>query len=192
MIIYSIIIGTTILFIILLNLFIAIPLYGYDIVFVFKAIGLNILIVFLIDDLIALIIHKLPKKWFHYEKNFFYIYKWERKFYEKIKIKKWKDHIPELGWLANFRKNKVIEPNNNIYVEKFLVECCYGETIHFLSLCLGFLILLIYPKYVLFFGLPVAIANGFIHYLSFAILRYTRPRLKLLYERNQRYNNKKV
>ena len=54
MIIYSIIIGTTILFIILLNLFIAIPLYGYDIVFVFKAIGLNILIVFLIDALIAL------------------------------------------------------------------------------------------------------------------------------------------
>ena len=53
-------------------------------------------------------------------------------------------------------------------------------------------ILLIYPKYVLFFGLPVAIANGFIHYLSFAILRYTRPKLKLLYERNQRYNNKKV
>ena len=99
MIIYSIIIGTTILFIILLNLFIAIPLYGYDIVFVFKAIGLNILIVFLIDALIALIIHKLPKKWFHYEKNFFYIYKWERKFYEKIKIKKWKDHIPELGIL---------------------------------------------------------------------------------------------
>lgn len=84
------------------------------------------------------------------KKTSFIFYKWERKFYEKIKIKKWKDHIPELGWLANFRKNKVIEPNNNIYVEKFLVECCYGETIHFLSLCLGFLILLIYPKYVLF------------------------------------------
>ena len=192
MIIYSIIIGSTLVFIILFNLLFAIPCYGYDIIFVLKAIGINILAVFLIDAFIAFIIHKLPKKWFNCEKSIFYIYKWERIIYEKIKIRKWKDHIPELGWLANFRKNKVIEPNNNVYIEKFLVECCYGEVIHFLSFFLGFLILLIYPQYVLFFGLPIALANGLINFLSLAILRYTRPKLKLLYERNKRHDNKKI
>lgn len=87
MIIYSIIIGTTILFIILLNLFIAIPLYGYDIVFVFKAIGLNILIVFLIDALIALIIHKLPKNGFIMKKTSFIFINGSVNFTKKLKLK---------------------------------------------------------------------------------------------------------
>ena len=73
------------------------------------------------------------------------------------------------------------------------MECLYGETIHFLSIILGFLILLINPKCCLYFGLPIAIANGIIPYLSFAILRYNRPKLTILYNRsvksNERYNS---
>ena len=107
MIIYSIIIGSTLVFIILFNLLFAIPSYGYDIIFVLKAIGINILAVFLIDAFIAFIIHKLPKKWFNCEKSIFYIYKWERIIYEKIKIRKWKDHIPELGWFNKFIFTKI-------------------------------------------------------------------------------------
>ena len=141
-----------------------------------------------IDDFafLAFVIHKLPLRWFDHRKKCFHIFKWERKFYEKIKIKKWKDHIPELGTLANFRKNKVLEPNNNIYVQKFLTECCYGEMIHFLSIIFGILIIFIAPKYFLLLGFPVVVANALINYLSFAILRYTRPKLLQLYKRNCR------
>ena len=186
MIIYFIIISITLVYIALLNGLIGINLYTYDWFFVIKITLLNILVIFLIDAFLAFVIHKLPLRWFDHRKKCFHIFKWERKFYEKIKIKKWKDHIPELGTLANFRKNKVLEPNNNIYVQKFLTECCYGEMIHFLSIIFGILIIFIAPKYFLLLGFPVVVANALMNYLSFAILRYTRPKLSQLYKRNCR------
>lgn len=188
MIIYSVIISITLIIVYLLNL-----LRGCtDILYILKWTSIDILVVFIIDAIIAFVIRRLPEKWFDYKCKAFKIFKWERKFYEAIKIKKWKDKIPELGQLTNFKKNKVREPKNSEYLLRYLMECVYGETIHFLSIILGFLILLINPKCCLYFGLPIAIANGIISYLSFAILRYNRPKLTILYNRsvksNERYN----
>lgn len=188
MIIYSVIILITLIIVYLLNL-----LRGCtDILYILKWTSIDILVVFIIDAIIAFVIRRLPEKWFDYKYKAFKIFKWERKFYEAIKIKKWKDKIPELGQLTNFKKNKVREPKNSEYLLRYLMECVYGETIHFLSIILGFLILLINPKCCLYFGLPIAIANGIISYLSFAILRYNRPKLTILYNRsvksNERYN----
>lgn len=189
MIIYSVIISITLIIVYLLNL-----LRGCtDILYILKWTSIDILVVFIIDAIIAFVIRRLPEKWFVYKYKVFKIFKWERKFYEAIKIKKWKDKIPELGQLTNFKKNKVREPKNSEYLLRYLMECVYGETIHFLSIILGFLILLINPKCCLYFGLPIAIANGIISYLSFAILRYNRPKLTILYNRsvkpNERYNS---
>ncbi len=189
MIIYSVIISITLIIDYLLNL-----LRGCtDILYILKWTSIDILVVFIIDAIIAFVIRRLPEKWFDYKYKAFKIFKWERKFYEAIKIKKWKDKIPELGQLTNFKKNKVREPKNSEYLLRYLMECVYGETIHFLSIILGFLILLINPKCCLYFGLPIAIANGIISYLSFAILRYNRPKLTILYNRsvksNERYNS---
>ena len=189
MIIYSVIISITLIIVYLLNL-----LRGCtDILYILKWTSIDILVVFIIDAIIAFVIRRLPEKWFDYKYKAFKILKWERKFYEAIKIKKWKDKIPELGQLTNFKKNKVREPKNSEYLLRYLMECVYGETIHFLSIILGFLILLINPKCCLYFGLPIAIANGIISYLSFAILRYNRPKLTILYNRsvksNERYNS---
>ena len=189
MIIYSVIISITLIIVYLLNL-----LRGCtDILYILKWTSIDILVVFMIDAIIAFVIRRLPEKWFDYKYKAFKIFKWERKFYEAIKIKKWKDKIPELGQLTNFKKNKVREPKNSEYLLRYLMECVYGETIHFLSIILGFLILLINPKCCLYFGLPIAIANGIISYLSFAILRYNRPKLTILYNRsvksNERYNS---
>lgn len=188
MIIYSVIISITLIIVYLLNL-----LRGCtDILYILKWTSIDILVVFIIDAIIAFVIRRLPEKWFDYKYKAFKIFKWERKLYEAIKIKKWKDKIPELGQLTNFKKNKVREPKNSEYLLRYLMECVYGETIHFLSIILGFLILLINPKCCLYFGLPIAIANGIISYLSFAILRYNRPKLTILYNRsvksNERYN----
>lgn len=189
MIIYSVIISITLIIVYLLNL-----LRGCtDFLYILKWTSIDILVVFIIDAIIAFVIRRLPEKWFDYKYKVFKIFKWERKFYEAIKIKKWKDKIPELGQLTNFKKNKVREPKNSEYLLRYLMECVYGETIHFLSIILGFLILLINPKDCLYFGLPIAIANGIISYLSFAILRYNRPKLTILYNRsvklNERYNS---
>lgn len=186
MIIYSVIISITLIAVYLLNL-----LRGCtDFLYILKWTSIDILVVFIIDAIIAFVIRHLPEKWFDYKYKVFKIFKWERKFYEAIKIKKWKDKIPELGQLTNFKKNKVREPKNSEYLLRYLMECVYGETIHFLSIILGFLILLINPKDCLYFGLPIAIANGIISYLSFAILRYNRPKLTILYNRSVKLNER--
>lgn len=186
MLIYTIIIGLTLIVMVCLNAFVGIPLYEYDGWYCTKIILLSIASVIAIDGLCAFIIHKLPSKLFNHRFKIFHIFKFERRFYELIRIKKWKDLIPELGGLADFRKNKLAEPTNNEYVEKFLTECCYGEVIHFNSIILGFLIIFFDLRHCLFFGIPVAIANAIINFLSYMILRYNRPKLNVLYERNRR------
>lgn len=194
MIIYLIILFSTILLIFLLNCFIAIPvcMYDYTIMDLFGKVGMSILIVFLIDAILAFVIRRLPKKWFDFRYKFFHIFKFEKKWYKKIKIKKWKDLIPELGQFTNFSKGKVEEPTNNAYIERFLLEICYGEVIHFSSILFGICVIFLYDlRFCWCIGLPVAIGNGMIHYLSLAILRYNRPKLMLLHERNERLQKRK-
>lgn len=188
MIIYTVTIGIAVIIVFLLNLFFGMRIYDYSLLYVFLMTVISTALVIFIDGMIALIVNKLPKKWFNFRYKRFKIFKWERKFYEFFKIKKWKDHTPELGQLANFRKNKVLNPTDNKYIEKFLEECCVGEIVHLVSIFLGYLIIFLKPKYWLFFGIPVATTNAFLNYLSYMILRYNRPKLLTLYKRNERTN----
>lgn len=194
MIIYLIIICITILLVFLLNYFIAIPIcmYDYTLSELIGKVGMSIIVVFLIDAFLAFLIRRLPKKWFNFKYRFFHIFKSEKKFYEKIKIKKWKDLIPELGQFTNFSKRKVDDPTNNEYIERFLLEVCYGEVIHFSSILFGFLIVFLYDlRFCWCIGIPIAIANALINYLSLAILRYNRPKLTTLYKRNSRLESRR-
>lgn len=140
-----------------------------------------------IDGITAAIIRLLPKKWFSPKKKCFNVFKWEKNIYQKIGIKKWKDWVPELGHLTKFRKNKIEDPNNNEYIERFLLEINYGRIGHFTSFITGFLITFAFPfKYFLNFVLPVALVNIFMNSLSWMILRYNYPKLMSLYKRNQK------
>ena len=67
----------------------------------------------------------------------------EKNFYEKIKIRRWKDKIPEIGHMTGFRKNKIEDPNNIEYIDRFLLEICYGEIGHTLSVFTSYLLLLL-------------------------------------------------
>lgn len=186
MLIYLFLISITILIMLLLNIFIGIDKYNYSISYIIGMIVIHIVAVFIIDAIVAFVINKLPKKWFNYKSSVFKIYNWENSFYNHLKIRKWKEHIPELGMLAGFRKNKIKEPNNNDYLSVYLEQSCIGITVHSYSILLGFLIFLIKPKYFFFFALPVSITNGIIHFLSLSILRYNVPKLIRLYERNKK------
>lgn len=141
-----------------------------------------------IDAIVALIIHKLPAKWFNHNKKWFKVSKKERKFLEKLNIKKWKDVIPETGELCNFKKDKIYDINNNEYIEKFLTETCYAEVLHFLSGILGFVVCFIEPEFFYFIALPEAIVNLYFQTLPVLVQRYTRVRLLPVLIRNQRRN----
>lgn len=179
---------------VVVDLFFAAPFFGLEWWFVVIAAVGSVVAEVAIDGLFAFIIRRLPAKWFNHKKKIFIVSKGEKKFYEKIKIRKWKDKIPELGQFTNFSKNKIADPKNNEYLDRYFLEACYGEVIHFLSLFAGFLVIFILPLNLWYcFGLPVAIANIFLNLPSLFILRYNSTKLRVLYESNARREaNKKV
>ncbi len=141
------------------------------------------------DALLALFIRRvLPGKWFNHKKAVFTVGAGEKKFYETIKIRKWKDKIPEWGRMTGFSKNEIARPQDNAYLEKYFLELCYGEVIHFVSAFAGFAVLcLLTPRALLFsLALPVAIINMLCNLPSYFILRYNSYKLEVLYKNNEK------
>ena len=137
----------------------------------------------IIDAVFAFLCNQIPPKWVK-DKKFFNVSKREQKFYEKLGIRAWKDKSLELGGLGGFSKAKINDPNNPEYIERFLIESYKGEIDHIVGMIVGFTVVFIFPlKFAWFVGVPVAIVNAVINYMSVMILRYNTPRLKILHKR---------
>ncbi len=144
--------------------------------------ALAVVIVVAIDGLTAGLCRLLPKRCVIDEKSFYKVSAKEKKFYEKIKIRKWKDKVPEIGQFTGFRKNKLEDPKSVEYIDRFLMEINYGELGHFVSMFTSFLLLLFFPVYHAWFAIaiPVAIVSMLMNIPSFMILRYTSYKLRVL------------
>lgn len=149
------------------------------------------LVVFLLDALVAIIIRRMPEKWMNYKKKLFYTSDKEIKFYQAIKVNKWKDKVPELGGFTNFHKDKVERPFDDEYIKRFILEACYGIAIHIYSVPASFLVLLC--DYNIYMGgswlwlticLPVAVVNAILIVLPAFILKFNLPRLIRIHENN--------
>ena len=153
---------------------------------------------FLIDALVALVGRRLPKKWIDPNKKIFQTSEREMKFYEFIKVRKWKDKVPELGGFTSFHKNKLSDPWNNEYVERYMLEVCYGVIIHVFSPVFAPLIVLLdYKMYTgwswmwLTIMIPVAIVNAILIVMPAFILKYNLPKLKMLWDINMKNKKKR-
>lgn len=148
--------------------------------------ALAVVAVIAVDALVSTVARLLPKKCAQHDKKIFTVSANEKKFYEKLKIRKWKDLVPEIGHFTGFRKNKIADPKSVEYLDRFLLEACYGEIGHFFSLFLGFLILLFFPLTHMWFAIsiPVAIINIFLNLPSLFILRYNSYKLEILRKSN--------
>lgn len=148
--------------------------------------ALAVVIEILIDALVATAARLLPKKCAQHDKKAFTVTAKEKRFYEKLKIRKWKDLVPEIGHFTGFRKNKIVDPKSVEYVDRFLLETCYGEIGHFFALFLGFLLLLFFPLTPMWFAIsvPVSIVNIFLNLPSLFILRYNSYKLEILRKSN--------
>ena len=143
--------------------------------------------VIIVDAIFATIIRwLLPRKLFSREKRFFIATKKESRFFEYLGIKKWKDKILELGCFTNFRKDKILEPNNNEYLERYIVEANYGIAVHFACMIGGFLIFLLYREQILRVGLLICIVNFVLNFMAYASLRYNLTKLHKIYQLNER------
>ena len=139
-----------------------------------------------INGFIAIVFCKwLPKKWFAKDSKFFNATKKECAFYDKLKIKKWKDKTLDLGKLNGFKKNKV--ENNSEYIERFILENNMGFVTHFASAILGSFAFLILPiNFWLPMGVPIVITSLILNVIPVMILRYNMPRLRTMMRFNQR------
>ena len=153
--------------------------------------ALAALLVIVVDILVSTVCRLLPAKFANHEAKKFTVSAKEKAFYEKLKIRKWKDRVPEIGHFTGFRKNKIADPKSVEYLDRFLLEACYGELGHFYSLFIGFSILLL--GFIPFFppmpvwlaiSIPVAIINVFMNLPSLFILRYNSYKLEVLRKSN--------
>ncbi len=188
MILFPIMIITAWIFIIGFNILFNIN--GFEIWYIVMATVVSTLSVILIDALTATVVRLLPKKWFKPFSRRFKVFKWEKNFYQKLGIKKWKELVPEIGHFTGFRKNEIKEPTNNKYIERYLLEINYGRVGHFASFFTGFLIMFIFPlNQFINFALPVALVNILMNAMSWTILRYNTPKLLALHKFNSKREN---
>lgn len=142
-----------------------------------------VLFAFLVDGVIACLARVLPKKLFEPDRKRFTVSDREKKFYDRLKIKSWKDKIPETGALLKiFDKTKIENSEDPAYLHTFLRETCYAEIMHEYSAPLAFLILFAAPgalKWTI--ALPVAVVNFILQMFPIAVQRYNRNRLTKLY-----------
>lgn len=161
--------------------------FGANFFYVLGFTALATVIVIVVDALVATVCRLLPAKFANHEDGIYTVSAKEKKFYEKLKIRKWKDKIPEIGHFTGFRKNKIADPKSPEYIDRFLLEACYGELGHFWILFIGFSILLlgfipVFPSWGLWLAIsvPVSIINICLNLPSIFTLRYNCYKLEIL------------
>ena len=142
---------------------------------------------FAFDGLIAIIINKMPDRWFAVNNPLYNVSKFEKTLYKRIKVRSWKDKVWELGGLGGFSKKNLASPSSPEYIEKFIIECNKGVLTHRLSYPIGFLPMLFIPNIcALSIAFPVAIVNLFLNILPTLALRYNTPKLHAMLKRMNR------
>lgn len=149
--------------------------------------ALATVLIIIVDALVATVCRLLPKRFADHESKVYTVSAKEKKFYEKLKIRKWKDKIPEIGHFTGFRKNKIAEPKSVEYIDRFLLEACYGELGHFWILFVGFVILLLgfipfFPSWGLWLSISiyVSVINVLLNLPTIFTLRYNCFKLEIL------------
>ena len=171
MILYLPIILVSMIIIAVLNIILGTGFFGYTPIEVIGMVCFSVFCEIVIDLILAGLCQKFSDKSMSPDKKFFNVSKKERKFYEKLKIKKWKDKVLELGALGGFRKNKIKDPDSPEYLYRFLIESNKGIMTHILNIVLGPLVIFCIPlKYWLVISLPVIVVNTFLGLLPIFIL----------------------
>ena len=137
-----------------------------------------------LDGLVAILINRMPDRWFGVDNPLYAVSPRERELYRCLKVRYWKDKVWELGGLGGFSKKNLKKPNDPEYIEKFIIECNKGVLTHRLSYPIGFLAMLtLHGACVLTIALPIALVNVYLNVLPTLALRYNTPMLKAMLER---------
>ena len=183
---YLIIILVSILLTTAANLAFLLPHTATEAVTMLLNVTLSAIAVIAIDGIFAIVIRRLtPKKWYTADKKLFWVSKKERDFYNKFKIKRWKNYIPELGGFTSFHKDSLGSIQDEKYLSRFILEANFGVVIHIANAIFGFLILFLPFSRSAGIWIPVFAVNFVLSILPVFILRYVSYTLQRLYTRTQ-------
>ena len=161
----------------------------FNVLFCFYYPLLIIVAFFALDFLAAGLVRLIPKKKINIHSKIFRCFAFERKFYERIGVRWFKDKIPELGGaLKGFSKTEM-KSDDASYLEEFIKETILGEITHHLCIIFGIAIFFIFPLHILNFALPEFLLNTYFNLLPIIVQRYNRPKLYKIYMR--KINQKK-
>ncbi len=154
---------------------------------------LSVVGAFLLDLVCATVVHFMKNAWFDDKHKIFQVSKREKRFYERLGIKDWKDKVWELGGMGGFSKSKMKDPSNPEYLWRFIIENNKGILVHILCIAIGFVVMFVVPgEYMLRIGLPVAIVNAILNLMTIMVLRYNIPRLQVAYKRACRVKGREM
>lgn len=172
-----------------LGLTVGVNLLGFTDGFIIRSVANTLLLLVLINIVCACCFQWIMVKRVNPFNKRYKVHKWEEKFYLKLGVRKWKDKIPELGKLfAGFDKSQVGDLKDNEHVKHFLVETITAEYIHKFSAIFGLLAVVACLKTWYIVGVPLLLANFVINSMPVIVQRYNRPKLMMLYARNERNN----
>ena len=190
MILYTLVISIATIVIILVNFFVSGNLELSNLLHLTINTVVGVIGIIAWDGLMAFLIRRLlPMSWFAPGKKIFQVSKKEKKLYQSIKIKSWKDKIPELGGFTSFHKNQLSSSNDVEYLKRFIIESNYGVMIHIENAFLGFLIFLIPLCKQPSVWIPIFAVNFVLSMLPVFVLRYVTYTLNRLYEKQIKQKN---
>lgn len=178
---------------IIMNAFVFGPMLDMPLWLNFLGVIGSVLAVITIHGLCAHFSHASQDKINPFSK-YYTVSKGNRSFLIKMGVKRFKDYLPDLGFLVKFPKSKIADPNDPEYIYLYILETCSGERGHLWAALLGYLIIFLFPlKYFYCFGIPVATVNAILAILPVIALRYNRYGLAAVYKRLEvRKRNKEV
>lgn len=152
---------------------------------VYNVIFINFALMIVWHLTVLLACRALPRSFFDYRRFLYRAHRWEHggSFYiKKLKIKKWKDRLPQYVAEGGFSKRNLKSFKNidKKYIDVFISETCRAEWNHYFCSLYFFISFLFndWPYSLIFSIIPI-VAN-----LPFLIIqRYNRLRLIKLYKR---------
>ncbi len=134
------------------------------------------------------LIQKLPLRRFREDNFLFRIRPWERggRLYLHLGIKRWKELLPDGAGLYQdgFRKKRLdVHGIDERYLQRFVLETCRAELVHWVIIALIPLFFIWNPLEVAVWMIPFGLAVNLPCLLT---QRYNRPRLKKILQRGQK------
>ncbi len=156
----------------------------YPFLIIISYIGLN--------ALVSLLTRIIPQDKINIHSWCFKTFKKERKIYELLGVKKFKDKIPDMGGvLTGFSKSELTSSDPR-YLERFIKETILGELSHLLGILCCVVIFIVFNEHTLNFALPLFFLNTYFNLMPLIVQRYNRPKLCKIYERQVAHSNQKI